>query len=273
VERARGVHSFAHLTFQEYFTAKRIVDGSGDRWAALLPHRDDPRWREVFVLVASMMDPDEFLIRLRLSIDVSLRDRPAVQEFLAWLVKSTAVASIFHPVARRALCWLIGQVRAGSTLSSRHIRGSHLALYFLRAVALALDLARASNLSLASNIDLDLAIDIGPIRTLAGDLNLDFHRALYDIRRRVGAGAGPVDEARFSDLPESLVIDRVSDNPFPFTNEDIDALASAFSSYETLIACMNTSRVTAATRKYLQDTIMMPWDEIQKIPLPPGLNL
>jgi hypothetical protein len=57
VERARGIHSFSHLTLQEYFTARYIVDnerrGTVER---LMTHVGDDRWNEVFILVAGMLD-------------------------------------------------------------------------------------------------------------------------------------------------------------------------------------------------------------------------
>ncbi|MCA9925472.1 MAG: NACHT domain-containing protein, partial [Anaerolineales bacterium] len=51
VERAHRIHSFSHLTLQEYFTARYIVDnerrGSVER---LMPFVGEDRWREVFLL-------------------------------------------------------------------------------------------------------------------------------------------------------------------------------------------------------------------------------
>lgn len=56
VERARGIYSFSHLTFQEYFTAKHFVDSSGSQALEnLANHITESRWREVFLLTAEMM--------------------------------------------------------------------------------------------------------------------------------------------------------------------------------------------------------------------------
>lgn len=56
VERARGIYSFSHLTFQEYYTAKYIADnanrGTVERLAV---HTTDYRWREAFLLTASLL--------------------------------------------------------------------------------------------------------------------------------------------------------------------------------------------------------------------------
>jgi hypothetical protein len=54
VERARGEYSFSHLTLQEYLTAKYIVDNNlvGQ---VVKAHLTEPRWREVFLLMAGLI--------------------------------------------------------------------------------------------------------------------------------------------------------------------------------------------------------------------------
>ncbi len=55
VERARGIYSFSHLTFQEYFTARYFVESSGSQaLEKLTNHITEKRWREVFLLTAEM---------------------------------------------------------------------------------------------------------------------------------------------------------------------------------------------------------------------------
>lgn len=68
VERAKGVYSFAHLTFQEYFTAKYIVDNqlNGSLERLVEEHLYDSKWKEVFLLVAGMLDTcDELLLLIQ----------------------------------------------------------------------------------------------------------------------------------------------------------------------------------------------------------------
>lgn len=66
VEQAAGVCSFSHLTFQEYFTAKYIVDNqlNGSLEKLVEEHLYDPKWKEVFVLVAGMLDDASLLLLL-----------------------------------------------------------------------------------------------------------------------------------------------------------------------------------------------------------------
>lgn len=68
VERAKRVHSFAHLTFQEYFTAKHIVDNQreGTLETLVYKHLYDDKWKEVFLLVAGMLAyADELFILMQ----------------------------------------------------------------------------------------------------------------------------------------------------------------------------------------------------------------
>jgi hypothetical protein len=58
VERAHKIYSFSHLTFQEYFTARYIVENidSGTLKWLLKKHISNNRWREIILMTASMLD-------------------------------------------------------------------------------------------------------------------------------------------------------------------------------------------------------------------------
>ena len=76
VQRAKGIYTFSHLTFQEYFTAKYIVDNSGKVILRNLvrEHITDKRWREVFLLTAEMLeDADELFLLIKGYIDEMLK--------------------------------------------------------------------------------------------------------------------------------------------------------------------------------------------------------
>ena len=52
-EQSRGLYSFAHLTFQEYYTAQYIKENAApDALDALMARVGDDKWREVFMLTA-----------------------------------------------------------------------------------------------------------------------------------------------------------------------------------------------------------------------------
>lgn len=71
VERAKGIYSFSHLSFQEYFTAKYIASNTKHRTLDKLieSHLDNYGWREVFLLTAEIVDKtDDFLLLMQKKI-------------------------------------------------------------------------------------------------------------------------------------------------------------------------------------------------------------
>ncbi len=64
VERAHNIHSFSHLSFQEYFTARYITENQVKLRTTISfsQYLTDARWREVFQLTASLLDRAEDFI-------------------------------------------------------------------------------------------------------------------------------------------------------------------------------------------------------------------
>jgi AcrR family transcriptional regulator len=64
VERALGIFSFSHLTFQEYFTASYVVSAGRESQRNLIRlHFEDVRWREVIILVGNLLPvADDYII-------------------------------------------------------------------------------------------------------------------------------------------------------------------------------------------------------------------
>lgn len=87
-ERAHRIYSFSHLTFQEYFAAKQVVDdASGSALRRLLSTEtiNTDRWREVILMTASLLDNAEvFFQRFRQSITELASHEPKVLELLVW---------------------------------------------------------------------------------------------------------------------------------------------------------------------------------------------
>lgn len=63
VERALGIYSFAHISFQEYFAARYIVDHPEQTSSFVHQFLENERWKEIFLLVASLSNkPSEYFI-------------------------------------------------------------------------------------------------------------------------------------------------------------------------------------------------------------------
>jgi predicted NACHT family NTPase len=109
-ERATGIYSFSHLTFQEYFTAKNILDLSNPaaQEAALqklIEHLTEKRWKEVFLLVVEGLDNADYLLRMmKQRIDLLIGNDLELQHFLEWMQKkSESVESLYKLAGVRAL--------------------------------------------------------------------------------------------------------------------------------------------------------------------------
>jgi predicted NACHT family NTPase len=109
IERAKGIYSFSHLTFHEYFAARQLVFNTPNRASTLetFVHSSitDKRWREIFLLMAEMLpDASLLLIPMQQAIDKLLAEQNHLQAFL-YHVRQCAMAAEFSfckPAAVRA---------------------------------------------------------------------------------------------------------------------------------------------------------------------------
>jgi predicted NACHT family NTPase len=136
VERARSIYSFSHLTFHEYFTARKIVTSCNPHAAddpmlqGLVSHLTEKRWREVFLLTVGMLDSADVLLGLmKYQIDLLLAGDEKLQLFLDW-VNQKSLSIEFSPQA--------GRIRAFYTSFSLIINRNfkHYSLEFTLAQAL-----------------------------------------------------------------------------------------------------------------------------------------
>lgn len=105
VERARGIYSFSHLTLQEYFMAKYIVDnearGAVER---MMVHVTKDNWNEVFLLTASMIDDAKNFCNLYLlQIRKLLGEDAQLATIFQWANYKSAHLQLFYkPAEARA---------------------------------------------------------------------------------------------------------------------------------------------------------------------------
>lgn len=200
VERARGIYSFSHLTFHEYFTARKIAvscnpyEQTDSALQALSSHLTERRWREVILLTVGMMEDAGTLLRLvKAQIDALLMKNQELQDFLFWVSEKSASVNVPYKATAVRAFYL--------TLALDLARALDLDLDLDLARALDLDLARALDIDRAFDLDLDLAIDLALDLDL--DLALDLARAL-DIAR---ACSRDLARTRILDLGRALARD------------------------------------------------------------------
>jgi predicted NACHT family NTPase len=231
VERARGIYSFSHLTFQEYFTARWFKEKADGDFGALISHVTDKQWREVFLLTVGMLQSaDKLVLGMKWEIDGLLAQDKNLQDFLGWgEQKSFSIKSHYKIAAVRA--YYLNFVSA-LDLDFHSGRGQDLArvrdLDLEHCRACVLDFARA----FARDFDRALAhaIDQKHKHEQEQDLNLDldFARA-FDLAharaRTVNDIANHVrsddldDHARSVDNAFSRVLDRALVRSFTHTCE------------------------------------------------------
>lgn len=105
VERAEDVFSFSHLTLQEYLTAQYIADNNLIE-QLVTGHLSDPRWREVFLLVAGLVraknGADDLLLLMEKEAQKYINTQK-LQGLLQWADAATKDSEgDFKPVGKRA---------------------------------------------------------------------------------------------------------------------------------------------------------------------------
>ena len=89
VERANGIYSFFHLTFQEYLTAKHIVEDTPSIQVLVERHLYDGWWRKVFLLTAGLMrEADDLLLEMEAEA-VEYINACELEGLLRWAEKIT----------------------------------------------------------------------------------------------------------------------------------------------------------------------------------------
>jgi hypothetical protein len=202
VERAHHIYSFSHLTIQEYFTARYIVEHSFDGALERLinQHFSEYRWREVFLLTASLLPTevaDAFFAAFQRALDTLIRDDEYLLAYGRWAaLKAADYTNFRHQAIARA------SARTMALLFVNRARAFDRTRAFDLDRAIARVRARALDLALALVLDSDRAFDIDFIlnRHLALDQILGFARALALDRDRARALAHTLGRALDSDL-------------------------------------------------------------------------
>jgi GTPase SAR1 family protein len=157
-EHTRGVYSFAHVSFQEYYTARHIAQHATPTYLKqLIDHVTDPKWRETIMLTASELsekDARSFLELWKSEIQGKLRNESVLHDALFGPVMGKELANkyleLFTIRIRSNLEDTIDYILDGVRTRSKEVY---------------MDLAR--------EFDLDLILDLNLVCNLARDLDID----------------------------------------------------------------------------------------------------
>jgi len=284
VERARGIYSFSHLTFQEYFTARKIVATSDpqrleEELQQLAQRVAEPRWHEVFLLSVGMLRHGDYLLQLmKQQIDQLLAAEPQLQALLVWLsCKASSVNARYRLVTLRAFYLDLDVARVldlmGGTLD--------LARSFDR------DFTRALDCEIALDLALDRALALNHIIDTTHNLALSIHRVIA----RAVARAHVVDpelESALQQLKQHLpdstqdakgfeqwwqahgaawteqlravaIAYRHLGQDWQLSQQQKQALKQYYYANQLLVDCLNSNcYVTTEVRQELEDTLLLP---------------
>ncbi|MFM7603026.1 MAG: NACHT domain-containing protein [Pseudanabaena sp.] len=174
VERAKGIYSFSHLTFQEYLAARELVyNGNQDTLTLLASKITDHRWHDILRLAVGMMrSADNLLQLMKEQCDRLLAGDSQLQTLLQWVNQKSESAQVPNRIQSvRAFYLTLGRAIAQSD-------PLNLANVLARTLVLDLDLCQNRNLNLDLAFDLARALETKDGEDLGLDLDLDLSLAL-----------------------------------------------------------------------------------------------
>ena len=181
VERARGIYSFSHLTFQEYFASRKIATISNPKdlesaLVSLASNVTEKRWREIFLLTTETLEPADRLLELmKKEIDLLVVNEPAIQQLLSWATKKAISVDTPYKIAAIRAFYLALDLSLYQNLDLDR----NLSLSLFLDLSLSLDrnlpLSLDRNLSLSLDRNLPLSLDL----SLDQNLDLDLYLSIY----------------------------------------------------------------------------------------------
>ena len=282
VERAKGIYSFSHLTFHEYFTAREFVvvkQSSEDALQSLVQHFTEKRWREVCLLAVGMSpNADRLLLLIKDKIDELVSEDEKLQQCLQWVKdKSPSVEVSYKPAAVRAFYFGISLSRTFDLFLSRTL-DLDLTLDLTLSLTLDLTLSRTLDLDLSRTLDLDLDLTRTLSRTLDIDLDLTLSRTLDpELRNCLEQLKEQIpernkDEEAYKNWwkingknwAEELRNTMIIGHDWQFNEEQKELLQKYHYANKLLADCLNSDcYVSRDVRQYIEDTLLLPIAEIK----------
>jgi predicted NACHT family NTPase len=311
LERARGIYSFSHLTFQEYFTARNIVNSCNpysldDKLLQHLTNQiTDYRWREIFLLTSGMLPKaDAILLMMKQKADFIMKNDQKLQAFLTWLQQKSLTVNLSYKQAAIRAFYLTLSVNNmfdifGNSIINTKIQFAWLPnldknLVIDNELYLDSELYIDYNLSIALNSTItysdgkyeythqDIISEIDEYLIFRIPLklryNYEFLRSLQHIKNQL-----PSNEEENPELFDNWWIDNSMEwgeqlrniliqyrnigHDWEFNEEQTEKIKTYFNAINLILECMNSNcYVSYEVRSYIEDTLLLPIEEIEKHP-------
>lgn len=294
VERASGIYSFSHLTFQEYFTAQKIV-GKEQALNDLVSHITDKRWREVFLLSVEMLDDaGNLLTDIKESIDTLLLKEQKLQDFLNWINQESQSTKLPYKLnAVRAFYFAIAytvsfnknqinyiQFACNKILSYTHNLKSAIVRDFVQSLYGTISDVLDNSQQILLSLDIDLVVILDPKLTvnllLPNDIALAFNSELqFELKELRDELELPIKEeyspkklVQWWETKGRFIVDRLEMIILPFLNTGIDwqfnkqqdkQLKDYYEANKLLASCLNSEcYVDKEIREKIETNLLLP---------------
>ena len=247
VERAKGIYSFSHLTFQEYFTARKIVTTFQEKdFPSLVSHITEIRWTEVFFLALEMLPNADIVLNLmKEKVDAIVDSDDKLQQFLNWLMQK--YYSLFKI--------------ANLNYESKYL--DFLLVYYYEMLRF---------LSLVDKFDKDLEQYSNERMSICLDSNLDntkkqdFKELQNQLPKKNLEQSWKMNSETWMELLRSEIIQHVYiRHDWQFNNKQIELLWHYYHANRFLLECLNRDcYVSREVRQEIEDTMFLPIAEIEK---------
>jgi len=275
VERARGIYSFSHLKFHEYFTARKIVtscnpyaaDDQTLQW--LVSHLTEKRWQEVFLLTVGLLHSADNLLRLMKSrIDGMLADNRELQKLISWLDDITSLSKL--PLLTRSSLFTLAIDGLPLDLPLDIAESSNSNFYFSSHGSFRLEELSNSSSSVKPYYILLSACETG----LESDRR-ELHQSLQQLKKQLPESdkAGKTlnkwwqenGQAWTEQLRTVMIEHRNIGHDWHFSDAQMERLQQYYDANKLLVDCLNSDcYVSREVRQEIEETLLLPITEIEK---------
>jgi predicted NACHT family NTPase len=302
IERARGIYSFSHLTFQEYFTARRFVDSADLQ--NLVDYITDKYWLEVFLLASGMMQPaDALLCGMKKKIDLFLAYNEKLQNFLDWTNQKSLIFKDIHRKFKARLFYISLnidffidievdklsefeiedlEIESSSYIYLAHDLGLHLDLHLNSLLNEALTLISVFNGTLEVELHPDeidntaLCIDQDLHRILDFEIEPGLKQRLQELKEQLPDWTDTWEiyyqewwhaegQSWTGKLRAAMVEYCNIGHDWQFSAQQKELLKQYYNANKLLVDCLNSGcDVSPEVRQQIEETLLLPKDDIDR---------